>query len=209
MNTVTQSAKTQACISPEVAVKILKEGNERFISNKRVNREFLKQVEETAGGQYPFAAVVSCIDSRVPTEVVFDLGIGDIFNVRVAGNIVNDDILGSLEFACKIAGAKAIVVMGHTSCGAIMGACDGAQLGNLTQMLNKIKPAVELTPTINGELRTSKNTDFVNKVATKNVELTIQTIKKNSDILNEMHQCGSIAIVGAMYDVKTGKITFS
>lgn len=209
MSTVTQTAQTQSTITPQQAINLLKTGNQRFIKNKSLKRELLKQIEETAEGQYPFAAVVSCIDSRIPTEVVFDQGIGDIFNARVAGNIVNEDILGSLEFACKISGSKAIVVMGHTSCGAVKGACDNAKLGNLTQMLDKIKPAIELTPTADNEARDSNNDDFVNMVASKNVELTIQNIKKKSEVLNNMHQLGEIAIIGAMYDVNTGKITFS
>lgn len=209
MSTLTQTAQTQATITPDIAIEMLKAGNQRFVNNKKINRDLLKQVKETADGQYPFAAVVSCIDSRIPTEVIFDKGIGDIFNARIAGNIVNEDILGSLEFACKLAGAKAIVVMGHTGCGAVKGACDDAQLGNLTQMLDKIKPAVELTPTDEGEPRNSANASFVNKVADKNVELTIQNIKKKSAVLNEMLQQGELAIVGAMYHVETGEITFS
>lgn len=209
MSTLTQTAQTQATITPDIAIEMLKAGNQRFVNNKKINRDLLKQVKETADGQYPFAAVVSCIDSRIPTEVIFDKGIGDIFNARIAGNIVNEDILGSLEFACKLAGAKAIVVMGHTGCGAVKGACDDAQLGNLTQMLDKIKPAVELTPTDEGEPRNSANTSFVNKVADKNVELTIQNIKKKSAVLNEMLQQGELAIIGAMYHVETGEITFS
>lgn len=209
MSTLTQTAQTQATITPDIAIEMLKAGNQRFVNNKKINRDLLKQVKETADGQYPFAAVVSCIDSRIPTEVIFDKGIGDIFNARIAGNIVNEDILGSLEFACKLAGAKAIVVMGHTRCGAVKGACDDAQLGNLTQMLDKIKPAVELTPTDEGEPRNSANTSFVNKVADKNVELTIQNIKKKSAVLNEMLQQGELAIIGAMYHVETGEITFS
>lgn len=209
MSAITQTAQTQANISPAQAIELLKEGNERFLHNKAEKRDLLQQVGETAAGQYPFAAIVSCIDSRIPTEVVFDQGIGDVFNARVAGNIVNEDILGSLEFACKLAGAKAIVVLGHTSCGAVKGACDNAQLGNLTQMLEKIKPAVDLTPTADGEERNSGNIEFVNNVADKNVALTIENIKSQSTVLNEMNDEGAITIVGAMYDVKTGKITFS
>ncbi|MCG8582122.1 MAG: carbonic anhydrase [Bacteroidales bacterium] len=208
MSTITQTAQSQASITPTQAIELLKDGNQRFVEKKQLNRDLLVQVEETAGGQYPFAAVVSCIDSRIPTEVVFDQGIGDIFNARVAGNIVNEDILGSLEFACKLAGAKAIVVMGHTACGAVKGACDDAKLGNLTQMLGKIKPAVEQTKTGEGEARNSGNIQFVNNVASKNVELTIENIKSQSTVLKEMTDNGEITIVGAMYDVKTGLITF-
>lgn len=209
MSTITQNSQSQSSITPGKAIELLKEGNERFIAAKALNRDWHQQVKETATGQYPFAAIVSCIDSRIPTEVVFDQGIGDVFNARVAGNIVNEDILGSLEFACKLAGAKSIVVLGHTSCGAVKGACDNAELGNLTQMLDKIKPAVDLTPTADGEERNSGNIGFVNKVADKNVELTIENIKSQSTVLNQMLEAGEINIVGAMYDVKTGEITFS
>ena len=209
MKTLTQTAESQKNISPAQALELLKEGNKRFVSKYRLERDLYQQIKETADGQFPFAAVVSCIDSRIPTEVVFDKGIGDIFNARVAGNIVNEDILGSLEFACKIAGAKAIVVMGHTACGAVKGACDNAELGNLTQMLDKIKPAVELTLTSEGEERNSSNNEFVDKVANKNVELTIENIKSQSTVLNQMIDNNQLAIVGAMYDVKTGEITFS
>jgi len=209
MKTLTQTAESQKNISPAQALELLKEGNKRFVSKNRMKRDLHQQIKETADGQFPFAAVVSCIDSRIPTEVVFDKGIGDIFNARVAGNIVNEDILGSLEFACKIAGAKAIVVMGHTACGAVKGVCDNAELGNLTQMLDKIKPAVELTLTSEGEERNSSNNEFVDKVANKNVELTIENIKSQSTVLNQMIDNNQLAIVGAMYDVKTGEITFS
>ena len=151
---------------------------------------------------------MSCINSRVPTEIIFDQGIGDIFNARIAGNFVNKDILGSLEFACKLAGSKLIVVLGHTSCGAVKGACDHAELGNLTQMLEKIAPAVKTVQTGPGEERNSTNTDFVNRVAEQNVGLTIENIKKESPVLNEMLKKNEIAIVGAMYSVETGEVTF-
>ncbi len=208
-NTITQTATTQAQIVPEVAIQMLKEGNERFVENKLLNRDLLKQVSETSDGQFPFAAVVSCIDSRIPTEVVFDQGVGDIFNARVAGNIVNEDVLGSLEFACKIAGAKLIVVLGHTSCGAVKGACDDAQLGNLTSLLGKIKPAIEQVKLKGHQDCSSANSLFVNQVAEKNVELTIDNIIKNSEVLREMLVSGDIKIVGAMYDVKNGSVVFS
>ena len=208
-NEITQSAHTQSMISPEGAVQMLIKGNARFVNGNPIRRDLHSQVKETATGQFPFAAVVSCIDSRIPTEVVFDQGIGDIFNARVAGNFVNEDILGSLEFACKLAGSKVIVVMGHTSCGAVKGACDHAKLGNLTQMLEKIAPAVnaiaiETTPDVD---KSSANLDFVNKVSVKNVELTIDKIKADSPVLNEMYAKGAIEIIGAMYDVKTGLVT--
>lgn len=208
-NSLTQTADSQAALNAESAIGLLKEGNQRFCEGNTLNRDLHKQVNDTASGQYPFAAVVSCIDSRIPTEVIFDQGIGDIFNARVAGNFVNADILGSLEFACKLAGSKAIIVMGHTSCGAVKGACDNAKLGNLTQMLDKIMPAVDSTSTQDGEARNSGNIDFVNRVAQKNVELTIAAIKKDSPVLNEMFENGEIDIVGAMYDVASGRVTFS
>jgi carbonic anhydrase len=204
---VTQSAESQKAMTPDKAVKMLKEGNSRFVSEKTIDRDLLKQVDMTAKGQYPFAAVVSCIDSRIPTEIVFDQGVGDIFNARVAGNFVNVDILGSLEFAAKAAGAKAIVVMGHTECGAVKGACDNVEMGNLTPMLANIHPAIKAVKDVSGE-RNSSNADYVQKVADLNVELTIDKIKSDSDILNEMYENGEIAIVGAMYDVHTGKVSF-
>ena len=208
-NKTTQTAASQAMILPSMATQLLVEGNKRFTTGVPINRDLHAQVKETATGQYPFAAVVSCIDSRIPTEVIFDQGIGDIFNARVAGNFVNPDILGSLEFACKLAGSKVIVVMGHTSCGAVKGACDHAKLGNLTQMLDKIMPAVDAITTPPHEERNSSNIDFVNKVAVKNVELTIENIKTQSPVLNEMYKNGEIDIVGAMYDVKTGAVQFA
>lgn len=207
-NQLTQTADTQAMINPAIAVQLLKEGNQRFTNGEPLNRDLHQQIKDTSTGQYPFASVISCIDSRIPTEVVFDQGIGDIFNARVAGNFVNGDILGSLEFACKLAGSKVIVVMGHTSCGAVKGACDQAKLGNLTQMLDKIMPAVDAISTGPDEARNSSNINFVNKVAEKNVELTIANIKKQSPVLNEMLENGEIDIVGAMYDVKSGGVSF-
>ena len=206
---ITQTAATQADISPADAIEMLKQGNKRFTTGNPINRDLHEQVAQTATGQYPFASVVSCIDSRIPTEIVFDQGIGDIFNARVAGNFVNEDILGSLEFACKLAGSKVIVVMGHTSCGAVKGACDHAKLGNLTQMLDKIMPAVDAVKTAEGEDRSSKNTAFVNEVAQKNVEFTIEELKAKSPVLKEMLDSGEIDVVGAMYDVKTGSVSFS
>ncbi len=205
---ITQTRDTQAAISPATAVSLLKAGNARFLAGEPVNRDLHAQVKQTATGQYPFAAIVSCIDSRIPTEIVFDQGVGDVFNARIAGNFVNEDILGSLEFACKLAGSKVIVVMGHTSCGAVKGACDHAKLGNLTQMLDKIMPAVEAVKTEPHEERNSSNIDFVNRVSVKNVELTIKDIREKSPVLAEMHDNGEIDIVGAMYDVKNGSVAF-
>jgi carbonic anhydrase len=204
----TQTKESQAQITPAMAVDMLKGGNSRFLENKRIARNLNQQVEETADGQYPFAAVLGCIDSRVPAELVFDQGIGDIFNVRIAGNFVNKDILGSLEFACKAAGAKAILVLGHTKCGAVKGACDNVKLGNLTGMLENFKPALNAVTDVKDN-RTSANAEFVQKVADKNVSLTISAIKEQSEVLREMHENGEIAIIGGMYDVKTGKVTFS
>ncbi len=207
-NTITQTKETQSLIHPSVALDLLKAGNDRFVTNRPLNRNLNAQVTETTSGQYPFACILSCIDSRIPTEIVFDQGIGDVFNARVAGNFVNEDILGSMEFACKLAGSKIIVVMGHTSCGAVKGACDHAELGNLTQMLDKIQPAVSAVATEPGEVRSSKNLAFVNAVAHENVLQTIEAIRVKSEVLNNMEIAGEISIVGAMYSVETGKVEF-
>jgi carbonic anhydrase len=202
---VTQTMESQSNITPDQAVAMLMEGNVRFTSGTMIQRKLMDQVNQTGKGQYPFAAVVSCIDSRIPTEMVFDQGVGDIFNARIAGNFVNTDILGSLEFAAKVAGSKAIVVLGHTECGAVKGACDHVELGNLTATLANIKPAVEGVTDIT-EDRTSKNPEFVQKVADLNVALTIEKIKRDSEVLREMYEKGELAIVGAMYDVHTGEV---
>lgn len=195
-------------VSPSTALQLLKDGNQRFLGKSTISRSFDEQIKLTSTGQYPFAAVVSCIDSRIPTEIVFDQGIGDIFNARIAGNFVNEDILGSLEFACKLAGSKLIVIMGHTSCGAVKGACDDAKLGNLTNMLAKIRPAVDAVKTEEGADRSSKNIQFVNKVAKVNVQKTIENLLDGSQVLKEMQDNGEIQIVGAMYDVGSGKVEF-
>lgn len=207
-NTKTQTKDSQAVLSPAVALEYLKEGNQRFVNNSTVQRDLHQQVKDTSVGQYPFAAIVSCIDSRIPTEVIFDQGIGDIFNARVAGNFVNEDILGSLEFACKLAGSKTILILGHTSCGAVKGACDNAQLGNLTQMLQKIMPAVDSTTTEENEERSSKNLKFVNEVAERNVRLTMEATAEQSPVIAEMVKNGEVSIEGAIYDVKTGIVRF-
>jgi len=204
----THTQDSQAAVTPELALQLLKEGNQRFLDKTTLDRSFDKQIELTSGGQYPFAAIVSCIDSRIPTEIVFDQGIGDVFNARIAGNFVNQDILGSLEFACKLAGSKLIVIMGHTSCGAVKGACDHAELGNLTAMLDNIAPALNEVKTAEGVDRSSKNIDFVNEVAVQNVHLTISRLKADSPVLNEMIDNGEIHVVGAMYDVASGKVSF-
>ncbi|MDG1476739.1 MAG: carbonic anhydrase family protein, partial [Vicingaceae bacterium] len=181
-------------------IQRLKDGNERFLDRKMNDYNYPEQVKATAGGQKPFAAVLGCIDSRVPAEVVFDQGIGDIFNVRIAGNFVNDDILGSLEFACKVAGSKVVVVLGHTSCGAVKGACDNVELGKLTGMLDNIKPAIKSVEAGFSE-KSSKNAEYVQAVSDANVLLTIKAIKDRSEVLSEMIDNNEIAVVGAMYDV--------
>ena len=199
--------EAQASISPQEALVRLMEGNKRFQSQSAIKRDLLDQVNDTATGQHPIAAVVSCIDSRIPTEIIFDQGIGDIFNARIAGNFVNEDILGSLEFACKLAGSKLVMIMGHTSCGGVKGACDNAQLGNLTQMLEKIRPAVDSVETAEGEARNSSNKDFVNRVAVQNVRLTMDNVRSMSPVLKAMEDNGEIQIVGTMYDVANGGVT--
>jgi carbonic anhydrase len=203
---LTQTKETRSKMSPQDALQMLKDGNKRFISGSKFQRDYSQQAVETAEGQYPFAIILGCIDSRSPSEIIFDQGIGDIFNARVAGNISNDDILGSMEFACKVNGSKLIVVIGHTSCGAIKGACDDVHLGNLTTLLAKIKPAVDAV-SYTGE-RTSKNYDFVEKVAKENVLLTMENIKNNSSILKGLIDNGTVILIGAMYDIDTGIVTF-
>lgn len=204
---VTQTKSTQGALAPHAALDMLKSGNQRFVDGQSLRRDYRVQVHKTAAGQYPFATVLGCIDSRAAPEVVFDQGIGDIFAPRIAGNFVNDDILGSMEFASKVAGSKLIVVLGHTECGAIKGACDGAKLGNLTQMLAKLQPAVDAVPH-DGTPRNSKNASFVKKVTDMNVHLTVEEIKRRSPVLRDMADRGEIKIVGAMYDIGTGKVHF-
>jgi carbonic anhydrase len=193
-------------MTPSQIIDAMKKGNERFRSGVRKNRNYLNEQKASASGQHPAAVLLSCIDSRAPAEVIMDLGIGDIFNSRVAGNVENPDILGSMEFACKLAGAKVVLVMGHTACGAIKGAIDNAELGNLTGLLAKIKPAVAATG-YTGE-RTSKNYAFVDAVARKNVELTMANIRKDSPVLAAMEANGTIKIAGAMYNVETAVVDF-
>ena len=200
------SKDAQTAATPDAAIAALKAGNERFVAGKSVNCDLMSQVKASATGQYPVAAVVGCIDSRVPPELVFDQKLGAIFAARVAGNFVNTDILGSLEFACKLAGAKAIVVLGHTDCGAIKGAVDQAKLGNLTEMLKNFDPAVAAAKT-DGE-RTSKNKKLVQEVADQNAKLTAQLILARSSVLKEMADKKQIAVVAAMHDLTTGKVTF-
>jgi len=203
---ITQTKELQDKTTPADALQMLKDGNNRFVENVMFQRNLPEQMHATAKGQYPFAIVLSCIDSRVAPEITFDEGLGDIFDARIAGNFVNDDILGSMEFACKVTGAKLILVMGHTNCGAIKGAIDDAQLGNITQMLTKIKPAVEKT-SYDGE-KSSKNYDYVDMVAKENVLLAIEEIKSKSTVLKEMYDEGEIDIVGCMYDLENGKVEY-
>lgn len=204
-----QTKEMQASMTPEKSLQELKEGNKRFQANHKADRNLKEQVADTSGGQYPFATILSCIDSRVSSELIFDQGIGDVFSARIAGNFVNDDILGSMEFACKLAGTKLIVVLGHTACGAVKGACDDAKLGKLTGMLEKIKPAVNsVSKPEDPSLRNSSNIEFVNNVAEKNVHLTIDKIKADSEVLDEMQQNNEIKIVGGMYDIQSGAVTF-
>jgi len=201
--------ETQATMTSEKSLQYLKEGNLRFQNNLKANRNLLEQVNDTSEGQFPFATILSCIDSRVSAELVFDQGLGDVFSVRIAGNFVNQDILGSMEFASKLAGTKLIVVLGHTACGAVKGACDDAKLGNLTSMLAKIKPAVKaVIEPQDKSLRNSSNSKFVDNVSAKNVQLTIDRIVEESDVLAEMQINGEIKIIGAMYDINTGAVTF-
>lgn len=194
----THTKEFQDNLTPSDAIVVLKEGNNRFVNNLKTQRNHLDLVNETSEGQHPFAVILSCIDSRVPAELVFDQGLGDIFSARVAGNIVNEDLLGSMEYGCKVAGSKLIVVMGHTKCGAVTSACQGIELGNITPLLAKIKPAVEA----------ASNIKDVDDVAKLNVELTIDRIRKESTILKEMEMNNEIAIVGAMYSVENGEVTF-
>ena len=203
----THNKESQSTITPSMALEILTDGNKRFVSNLKFNRNLLQQVNETRDGQWPFAIILSCIDSRTSAELIFDQGLGDIFSVRIAGNIVNEDILGSMEFACKIAGSKFIVVLGHTKCGAVKGACDHVEMGNLTTLLSKLQPAVE-EETITRKDRNSKNSEFVENVASINVRRTVNEIMQRSPILNEMIQKGEIGICGAMYNVETGLVDF-
>jgi len=197
----------QTALTPMQSLQLLKDGNQRFVNNLKYNRTLLQQVNETSEGQHPFAIILSCIDSRTSAELIFDQGLGDIFSVRIAGNILNDDILGSMEFACKVAGAKVVVVLGHTKCGAVKGACDDVKLGNLTTLLDKLKPAV-ISEKSTSDNRTSSNNEFVDKVASLNVHLTMRQISERSPILKAMVEQKEIVIAGGMYDVETGVVEF-
>lgn len=203
----TQTAETQASLTPSKALEILKEGNKRFVNNLKVNRNLLEQVNATKDGQFPFAIVLSCIDSRTSAELIFDQGLGDIFSVRIAGNVLNDDILGSMEFACKLAGSKQIVVLGHSKCGAIKGACAGAKLGNLTGLLQKVEPSIK---SVGLEMKEIERTslEFIKAVERENVFATMDQILEQSPVLRELLENGEIGIAGGYYDVDTGEVEF-
>ncbi|MBI3139703.1 MAG: carbonic anhydrase [Sphingobacteriales bacterium] len=201
--------ETQSNLTPRMVLEILKEGNNRFIGNLKAQRDLLGQVNATRDGQWPVATILSCIDSRTSAELIFDQGLGDIFSVRIAGNIVNTDILGSMEFACKIAGSKLIVVLGHSKCGAVKGACDHVEMGNLTELLSKLQPAVyEEKETRELEQRHSGNPVFVENVASINVRRSVRSIIERSYIIEQMVESGEIGVLGAMYNIDTGKVDF-
>lgn len=203
----TLNKELQAQITPRKALELLQEGNKRFINNLKAHRNLLEQVNDTRDGQWPFATILSCIDSRTSAELIFDQGLGDVFSVRIAGNIVNTDILGSMEFACKVAGSKLIVVLGHSKCGAVKGACDHVEMGNLTELLSKLQPAV-YQETITKENRTSSNAPFVENVAEINVKRNVKNIIERSFVLEQMIENGEIGIIGAMHNIETGEVTF-
>lgn len=205
MKTLTKEMQDE--ITPAMAIELLKEGNKRFVNNLKVNRNLLQQANETSDGQHPFAVILSCIDSRTSAELIFDQGLGDVFSIRIAGNIINEDILGSMEFGCKVAGSKIIVVLGHTKCGAVKGACDHVEMGNLTALLSKIQPAVYDEKTVTDN-RNSGNKDFVEKVASINVKRSVNSIIERSPILKEMIEAGQIAVIGGNHDITTGIVTF-
>lgn len=203
------TSETQSTITPARALEFLKEGNERFVSNLKVNRNLLQQANDTRDGQWPFAVILSCIDSRTSAELIFDQGLGDVFSIRIAGNVVNTDIMGSLEFACKVAGSRLIVVLGHTSCGAIKGACDHIEMGNLTELLSKIQPAVyEEKEVTDPAKRNSRNNQFVENVTKLNVRRTVRSIVNRSYILEQMIENGEVAIIGGIHHLNSGKVDF-
>lgn len=199
--------ESQEKITPLQALEYLKEGNVRFLNNLKLDRNLLKQVNQTSEGQYPFAAILSCIDSRTSAELIFDQGLGDIFSIRIAGNILNNDILGSMEFACNIANSKIVVILGHTRCGAIISACNNIRSGHLTGLLSKIKPAVDMESTTRFD-RTGQNNSFVTNVSIINVRLIISQVREKSVILNKLEKEGRILIVGGLYDIDSGGVTF-
>ncbi len=203
----THNKESQATMTPEKALAYLKEGNGRFMNNLKANRNLLEQVNDTRDGQWPFATILSCIDSRTSAELVFDQGLGDVFSIRLAGNVLSDAVLGSMEFACKLAGSRLLVVLGHTACGAIKGACDNVQMGNLSTLLNLIQPAVYFERTV-AENRTSKNPDFVDRVAQIQVRRAVEGVIERSMVLRDMIEKGEIGLIGAMYDVASGAVQF-
>jgi carbonic anhydrase len=203
----THTKESQAKITPESAVEFLKEGNKRFLKNRQIDRDYLKQAIQTARGQYPFAVVLSCIDSRTTSELIFDQGIGDIFSIRVAGNVLNNDILASMEYACAVAGSKLVVVLGHTNCGAVTSACNNFKMGHITELLSKIKPAIDNEKETISQ-RNGTNPDFVNNVTKINVKLVIEAIRLQSSILSELEANKNIIIVGANYDIESGLVEF-
>jgi carbonic anhydrase len=204
---ITLTKEIRDALTPNQAIELLKEGNERFVGNLKINRNLLRQVNETSDGQHPFALVLSCIDSRTSAELIFDQGLGDILSCRIAGNILNDDIIASMEFGCKMAGIKLIMVLGHTECGAIKGACDHIKMGKLTALLKKIKPSVKSEKTVK-ENRNSANFEFVQKVASLNVKQVLKKIPKSSSIIKKMRKKGEIAVIGGMYDISSGMVEF-
>ena len=205
----TLNKEIQTSISPVDALKILEDGNQRFVNNLKAHRNLLEQVNDTRDGQWPFAVILSCIDSRTSAELIFDQGLGDVFSIRIAGNIVNTDIIGSMEFACKVAGSKLIVVLGHTKCGAVKGACDHVEMGNLTELLSKIQPAVyEEKSTSDIAYRNATNSTFVENVSSINVKRSVKSIIERSSIIEQMIKNGEIGIIGAMYNIETGKVEF-
>lgn len=203
----THSKESQTQLNPDLALEILKEGNDRFVKNLKANRNLLQQVNDTAQGQFPFATILSCIDSRTSAELIFDQGLGDVFSIRIAGNILNEDILGSMEFATKVVGTKVIIVLGHNKCGAIVGACNNVELGNLTALLHKVKPAIALEKETTKN-RTGSNVRFVDNVTTNNVIHTIERIRQESPIILDLENTGAIKIVGAIYNVDNGIVNF-
>lgn len=205
MKTITK--EIQSAMTPAMALETLKEGNKRFVNNLKINRNLLQQANETSDGQHPFAVILSCIDSRTSVELIFDQGLGDVFSVRIAGNIINEDILGSMEFGCKVAGAKIIVVLGHTKCSAVKSACDHLEMGNLTALLSKIQPAV-YDEKITLENRNSDNDEFVENVTAINIKRTVHAIMERSTILKEMIEMGEIGIVSGNHNITTGEVIF-
>jgi carbonic anhydrase len=199
--------ETQSTTTPEIALRYLREGNHRFVNNLDIDRDMLHQVNATRDGQFPLAAILSCIDSRTSAELIFDQGLGDVFSIRIGGTIINDDILGSMEFACKVAGSKLVVVLGHTKCGAIQGACDNVQMGNLSTLLNKIQPSVYYEKSVE-ENRNGQNGEFVEKVSRIQVKRSVEGIIKQSIVLREMIEKKEIGLIGAIYDIDTGLVEF-